>query len=263
MTDRTIHLFLGSLDDVDIPEIRSACAALLCASERAQAERFTSDRRRREYVFAHGLVRAALSRFAPEVAPTAWLFERTRYGRPFISYPRTAERLHFSLSHTDGCVACAVSSCERVGIDVEATDRPVSYLEISRTYFSSAEHANLIALPPAQQKDRFFDLWTLKEAYAKARGLGFQLRLNEFSIHVAPGGNRTITFSRDCGDDPKSWCLSQFCPSPRHRLAIADGSGCGLPVVSEPWPIQSQATVRSPRTADMRVRKGMIERRHS
>jgi 4'-phosphopantetheinyl transferase len=170
------------------------------------------------------------------------LFERSRHGRPFISYPQSAERLHFSLSHTDGFVACAVSPCERVGIDVEATDRPVSHLEIARTFFSSAEHADLISLPPAQQRDRFFDLWTLKEAYAKARGLGLQVPLDEFSIRVAPGGKRGITFSRDLDDDPKSWCFSQFSPTPRHRLAIADGSGCGLPVVSHPWPIESRAT---------------------
>jgi 4'-phosphopantetheinyl transferase len=242
MTDRAIHLFLGSLDDVDIPDIRSACRELLCPREREQAERFTSDRRRREYVLAHGLVRAALSRFGPEVAPTAWRFERNRYGRPFISYPRRTEPLHFSLSHTAGFVACAVSSCERIGVDVEATDRPVAHLEIARTFFSSAELSDLISVPPAQQKDRFFDLWTLKEAYAKARGLGFHLPLNEFSIRVAPGGKRGITFSGDLCDDPESWRFSQFSPSPRHRLAVADGSGAGLPFVSEPWPIQSRST---------------------
>ncbi len=113
MTDRAIHLFVGSLDDVDLPEIRSVCTELLCPGERERAERFTSDRRRREYVFARGLVRAALSRIAPEVAPAAWLFERSRHGRPFISGPQSAERLHFSLSHTDGFCACVVSSCER------------------------------------------------------------------------------------------------------------------------------------------------------
>jgi 4'-phosphopantetheinyl transferase len=242
MTDRAIHLFLGSLDDVDIPDIRSACRELLCPREREQAERFTSDRRRREYVLAHCLVRAALSRFGPEVAPTAWRFERNHYGRPFISHPRRTEPLHFSLSHTDGFVACAVSSCERIGVDVEATDRPVAHLEIARTFFSSAELSDLISVPPAQQKDRFFDLWTLKEAYAKARGLGFHLPLNEFSIRVAPGGKRGITFSGDLCDDPESWRFSQFSRPPRHRLAVADGSGAGLPLVSEPWPIQSRST---------------------
>ncbi len=243
MTDRAIHLFLGSLDDVDIPDVRSACSELLCPGEREQAARFTSDRHRRQYVFAHGLVRAALSRFAPEVAPTAWRFERSRYGRPFISGPRSAERLHFSLSHTDGFVACAVSSRERLGIDVEAIDRPVSHLEIARTFFSAAEHADLISLPTAQQRDRFFDLWTLKEAYAKARGLGLQLPLDEFSIHVMPGGNRRYTFSRDSDQDSESWCFSQFSPSPRHRLAVADGSGHNLPLVSHSWPIRSRATI--------------------
>jgi 4'-phosphopantetheinyl transferase len=241
MSNPAIHVFLGSLDDVDISDIQSACTELLCASERQQAERFTSDRRRREYVLAHGLVRAALSRFAPQVAPTAWRFTRNRYGRPFISLPQTAEPLHFSLSHTDGFVACAVSPCERVGIDVEATDRPAAYLEIASAFFSTAELADLMSLPPAQQKERFFDIWTLKEAYAKARGMGLQLRLDQFSMHFAPQRKPRITFSRDLPDGPESWRFSQFSPSPRHRLAVADGSGCGLPLISQPWPIRSPA----------------------
>jgi 4'-phosphopantetheinyl transferase len=237
MTDLAIHLFLGSLVDVDIPDIRSACTEFLCPSERHQAERFTSDRRGREYVLAHGLVRAALSRFAPEVAPTAWRFQRNRHGRPFISCPHNSERPHFSLSHTDGFVACVVSRYEHVGIDVEATDRPASHLEIARTFFSSEEFAGLLSLPPAQQKERFFDLWTLKEAYAKARSMGFQLPLDKFSMRLAPGGKIGITFSGDFHDDADRWCFARFSPSPRHRLAVADGSGCGLPLISQPWPI--------------------------
>jgi 4'-phosphopantetheinyl transferase len=250
MTNPAIHIFLGSLDDVDIPDIRSACAELLCPGERQQAERFTSDRRRREYVLAHGLVRAALSRFAPEVAPPAWRFARSRYGRPFIASPQSGEPLHFSLSHTDGFVACAVSSCERIGIDVETTDRQTAHLEIARTFFSSAELACLMSLPPAQQKDRFFDIWTLKEAYVKARGMGLQLGLDRFSIHVTPPRKLAITFSRDFGDDPKSWRFSLFSPSPRHRLAVAGGSGRSLPLVFQPWPVRPSTTCASsqPRT---------------
>ena len=84
MTDLAIHIFLGSLDEIDIPDMRSACAELLCPRETQQAGRFTSDRRAREYVYAHALVRAALSRFAPEVPPAAWRFARNRNGRPGI-----------------------------------------------------------------------------------------------------------------------------------------------------------------------------------
>jgi 4'-phosphopantetheinyl transferase len=239
MTDVAIHLFLGSLDDVDIPKIRSLCTEFLCPGERQQAEHLTSGRRQREYVLAHGLVRAALSRFSPEVAPTAWRFTRNRQGRPFVSYPQSPEPLHFSLSHTDGFVACAISRCEHIGIDVEATDRPASHVEIARRFFSSEEFAGLLSLPAAQRKDRFFDLWTLKEAYAKARSMGFQLALDKFSMQVAPDGKVGISFSRDFHDDANRWCFAKFSPSPRHRLAVADGSGCGLAIVSQPWPIPS------------------------
>ena len=51
-------------------------------------------------------------------------------------------------------------------------------------YFSPTEVAALGALPEAARPDRFFDYWTLKESYIKARGLGLQLPLDQFSFHL-------------------------------------------------------------------------------
>jgi 4'-phosphopantetheinyl transferase len=237
MTDAAIYIYLGRFDEVNTSRVRSACMAMLCPDERKQAERFAFDPHREQYVLPHGLVRAALSRSAPEVGPAAWRFQRDRYGRPFIAHPQRTEPLCFSLSHTDGLVACVVSPCETVGIDVEATDRHTAPLEIAETFFSPEELADLLALPPPERKDRFFDYWTLKEAYIKARGMGLRLPLDKFSIRIAPKRKPGIAFARDFDDNAERWRFLQLSPSARHRLAVADGSGGALPIISRPWPL--------------------------
>jgi 4'-phosphopantetheinyl transferase len=234
MLDQAIHLFLGLLEEVDTPEVRAACMATLSPVERQRAERFIFERHRRQFLLAHGLVRAALSRIAPETDPF-----RFRYGRPFVAARPLGQALHFSLSHTEDCVACVISSCEAVGIDVEATDRLRSPLAIAERAFSPTEIAALRALPSVEQTDRFFDYWTLKEAYLKARGLGLGLPLNRFSMLIGQNRKIRITFAPDFGDDASRWCFMQGSPSPRHRLAVADGSGLpgGIPIIAQTWPL--------------------------
>src|SRR5262245_2690814 len=117
MTDQSIHLFFGLLDTVDSPKAVANCAALLSSAEREHKERFVLDRHRRRYVLAHGLLRVALSSVAREIDPADWCFVANPYGRPFVASPSVLRPIYFSLSHTEGCVACVVSSCEAVGVD--------------------------------------------------------------------------------------------------------------------------------------------------
>src|ERR1700758_1571147 len=119
MTGEGIDLSIGLLDEIDTPQAYADCYAILSAEERDRARRFVLDRHRRQYVLAHGLLRLALSNFNFDVSPSDWSFTRDRYGRPFVAAPATAAPVYFSLSHTDGCVTCAVSDCELVGVDVE------------------------------------------------------------------------------------------------------------------------------------------------
>jgi 4'-phosphopantetheinyl transferase len=236
MSSDQISLFFGLLDSVDTPQAHAACFGTLCSAEKQRAERFAFDRHRRQFIFAHGLLRLALSSFAPQVKPSEWSFVVNHYGRPYIAAPAIAQTLYFSLSHTEGCVACIVSGCEAIGVDVEEVHARQSLIEIAWSNFSQEEVDALRPLDSGDIVDRFFDYWTLKEAYLKARGTGINLPLNQFSILISSDQKIGIKFTSGISDDPKRWHFMRSSPSSRHRLAIADGSGLvdGLPIVVRP-----------------------------
>jgi 4'-phosphopantetheinyl transferase len=77
----------------------------------------------------------------------------------------------------------------------------------------------------------FFDYWTLKEAYIKARGLGLTLPLGQFTFHRIPGRAPAISFAPELHDDPSSWQFAQFWPTRDHRMAVAvRRTGDDLPI---------------------------------
>ena len=242
MADDEIELFVGLIESIDTPGAIDACRRLLSTDERARADRFMFERHQRQYVFAHAMLRLALSHAAPDVAPADWSFSAGRYGRPFVAAPATATMLHFSLSHADGCVACVVSRHETVGVDVETVSRRVAPISTALRFFAPEEVETLRALPEPAAIERFFDYWTLKEAYLKARGFGLNLPLDAFAMQVSREAIE-ISFKPDIADDPAGWRFSLCSPSPSHRLAIADGSRAagGLPIVRNAWPLRAAA----------------------
>jgi len=91
-------------------------------------------------------------------------------------------------------VACLIAPSQESGIDVENVERPGETIEVADRYFSCFESAALRALPVEAQHRRFFEYWTLKEAYIKARGLGLSLPLEQFSFHIEADRPVRISF---------------------------------------------------------------------
>ena len=239
MADDGIELFIGLIESIDTPGAVDACRRLLSLDEMIRADRFKFERHQRQYIFAHAMLRLALSHAAPDVEPSDWTFATGRYGRPFVATPATSTPLHFSLSHADGCVACVVSKHETVGVDVETVSRRVAPLSTALRFFAPEEVETLRTLPEPAAIERFFDYWTLKEAYLKARGFGLNLPLDAFAMQVSREAIG-ISFKPDIADDPAGWRFSLCSPSPSHRLAIADGSRAagGLHISRNAWPLQ-------------------------
>ena len=122
----------------------------------------------------------------------------TEFGKPYL--PALPD-FHFSLSHSGERVLCAVSN-KPVGCDVEAPGRYDP--NIAKRFFHPAESAWLLALPAEEQPAAFLRLWTCKESFVKALGLGLQQALDSFA--VSPGEPIGLTQTAD----ERPWRLRGF-----------------------------------------------------
>ena len=102
---------------------------------------------------------------------------------------------------------------------MECIDRDVNEADIAARFFAPAEAAHLMQLDADARRDRFFDLWTLKEALVKALGTGMAMSLNRLAFSVA--GDGVVFLEAPADVDAAAWQFGLFAPSPRHRLAVA------------------------------------------
>lgn len=215
-----VHIWLVFYQQIVDPALLSAMLALLNDAERAQQLRFHFADDRLRYLATRALVRTVLSRYAP-IAPAGWNFTPNEYGRPAIAngHPQ-ARTLSFNLSHTRGLIAMAVTRDRVLGVDVEnLTTRQVSG-GIAEHFFSPAEVAELATVPEERRQDRFFEYWTFKEAYIKARGMGLSIPLDRFSFHFPDERQVRLSIEPDLGDDAERWRFWQFRPTADYLLAL-------------------------------------------
>lgn len=215
--DDDVHLWYVFSDEVRDPATLAAYAALMAPDERARHDRFVFEKDRHQFLVTRGVIRTLLGRCLG-VDPADCAFEADRYGRPRLVHPAGAP-LGFNISHTRGLVACVLARGGEIGVDVEDASRPIDP-GLPRRFFSPDEADALDALPDDARPARFYEYWTLKEAYMKARGMGLSLPLDGFSMlaDTTPVG---IRFTDAIDDDPRTWQFAQFTPGPRYRLAVA------------------------------------------
>jgi 4'-phosphopantetheinyl transferase len=213
-----VDVWVVRSDEVRDPDVLARCAAMLTAGERARHDRFVFAKDRRQFLVTRGMIRTLLGRCLG-VDPAACRFEADRYGRPSLTEPAGAS-VAFNISHTAGLVACAIARHGEIGVDVENAERPV-HADLPRRFFSPAEAEALEALPVHERQARFYEYWTLKEAYIKARGMGLSLPLDGFSMRLDGPGPPRVHFLPSLPDDAASWQFARFRPTPQHCLAVA------------------------------------------
>jgi 4'-phosphopantetheinyl transferase len=209
--------------------LTAAYRALLTGPERQREASFHFARDRRRYLLTRALVRAVLSRYAP-VAASDWRFAPDRYGRPMVvNDPALARAISFNISHSDGVIILATTCLEAIGVDVETVGRQACDA-VARRHFSASEFAALKMLPECLQRQRFFELWTLKESYVKARGMGLSIPLNKFSFDL-DSCPRVARCDDDFDDVAARWHFYRLMFSHRHIAALCLQRGAKTPTL--------------------------------
>lgn len=219
--------------------------ALLSMEERAAQARFLFAKDQRRYLVTRALVRTVLSRYAA-VRPEEWAFSAGPHGRPEISAPRSTPALEFNISHSADLVLLGVTSGRTLGIDTEGVLAREADIDGLDRYFAPQESAALLALVPGERRRRFFELWTLKESYIKARGLGLAIALDEFRFELVGERGLTLHMRPGLGDSPGRWRLWQLAMRSGYLAAVCAARGAGAPpdiVVREIVPLASERIV--------------------
>lgn len=143
----------------------------LSPSRKAHIDRLRQQEDKRRSLTAELLVQNLLQQ---HYGITSAVVHRKPNGQPYLE----GCNLHISISHSGLMVACAVSEGP-VGIDIEQI-RPVN-LKLCRHFCVDAEKDYLLSGKPEPEDpecddpkilDRFFEIWTAKEAYFKKCGTG-------------------------------------------------------------------------------------------
>ena len=243
-----VHVWLAFEEQIRDAALLAHYHALMTPEEAARQRRFVFERDRHRHLVTRALVRTVLSRYAP-VAPRDWTFTENKYGKPTAANePARALDISFNVTHTQGLVAMAVTRKAALGVDAENTATRQAPIEVANHFFAPDETSALARIGADRQHDRFFQYWTLKESYIKARGMGLSIPLDKFAFLFHTEERLELTVHPDLADVAARWQFWQFRP-PGFLLALcAQRIQPGRPrvVLRDVVPLQGETVLDSP-----------------
>jgi Phosphopantetheinyl transferase len=195
-------------------------ASILSTDETERANRFHFDEHRHDYIIARGLLRCLLGRYL-KIKPDQLRFCYGKYGKPALINECGGDWLRFNLSHSHNLALYAVARNREVGIDLEWIRKGFANEQIAERFFSKEETRVLRSLPGDLQDEGFFNCWTRKEAYIKARGEGLSMPLDKFDVSLIPGEPARLLASRVDAEDTSRWTFYNLAPCDGYAGAVA------------------------------------------
>jgi 4'-phosphopantetheinyl transferase len=144
--------------------------------EKLRAEKFYFKTDRDTYLTSHAILRLVLADYL-NTNPINIKYINGKNNKPGLE----GDPIYFNISHAKEAFAIAVSKDFYVGIDLEYIDENLEIHPIAKSFFGEKER-EYIFRSKIEARDRFFLLWTRKEALLKALGIGLINNLKEVEL---------------------------------------------------------------------------------
>jgi 4'-phosphopantetheinyl transferase len=213
LKDDEVHVWLASLE-VSPHEV-GKLAKLITEDELEKAGRFHFQTDRDHFIVVRGMLRSILGKYL-KMDPDKLTFYCGPYGKPMLAERTNPDMVRFNISHSHGLALCVVAKRE-VGVDLEFIHEDYSFEGIVEQFFSQKEVDALNSCPEHLRVSLFFQLWTRKEAYLKAQGLGLSGDLKQpevFSVIQSSGEFRS-------SQAKSPWVLMDLAVPPGYAAAVA------------------------------------------
>lgn len=232
---------------VDLSDHAPVDVRTLSEQERARAARFRHALHARRWIRARTALRWHLG-VALGSPPEQLRFRSEPLGKPMLDGTQ-AHRFTFNLSHAADMAVIAwahlppgLDAPPLLGVDVEAVVAVPELEEVARHYFAPEERAALLALPLEERTFAFHRIWTRKEAFVKALGLGIGAPLDRFAVTLDHATAHVCRADSALFGPPESWAMAGWEPSPGYvaALAVRDAGVelhfAGVPALETPVP---------------------------
>lgn len=185
----------------------------LPAEDLARADRYLHPARGRLHVLSQSFLRQVLGAYL-QTDPARLAFRHGAHGKPHLA----DATIFFNLSHSGDAALLAVTTVTpMIGVDIEQHGAR-SIHEIAERFFSPDERNAVVgADDPAEA---FFAIWTRKEAFIKALGLGLACPLRDFDVSAAPG-RAALTGSRIENQPVDAWSMADLVAFDGYSSALA------------------------------------------
>lgn len=212
-----------------VPEFRprlEELMRLLTSEEAARVKGLHFVKDRELFIIGRGMLRMILSRYE-KVCPADLRFTYNAYGKPSLVGDEGSSGLQFNLAHSHEVALYVVTSGRQAGIDVEFIRPDINVREITERFFSAQEVEAFNALPVESRVEAFYNYWTCKEAYIKARGEGLSYPMNRFSVSLNPGEPAALLSGINRPHEDARWSLQE--------LPVGSGYAAALAIEDEKW----------------------------
>ncbi len=176
-----LHLWLIPTSQSDA--VQNRAYAILSSDEQARADRFRVTHARQQYIMAHAALRSLLADYQQSLASDLHFIEGKK-GKPVLDTGHHPAPLHFNLSHSGGYALLGLCRDHSLGVDIEQQNDIRDTSGLIKRFFAPVEIRLLEELSGTALLDRFYRLWTCKEALLKAEGVGVAGGLDGFAIDL-------------------------------------------------------------------------------
>ncbi len=178
MKNNTINIVYRNVDKYFLEQSYDSIFEKLYPARR-QAIRKLKNKNATYVSMTAGLLLQEIAMDVLGLLPEKILIEKNEHGKPFI---QGQENFKYNISHSGDMVMLAYSTQE-LGADIEKLrDKDI---RVAKRCFCKSEYDYVIGSPQDDDKavaERFFRVWTMKEAYLKYSGKGISVPLSSFEV---------------------------------------------------------------------------------
>ena len=183
---------------------------LLMPDEVERANKFYQQKDRNRFIISRGVLKHILGRYLNQ-EPSAIEFGVGENKKPYIKNSAQLN-LRFNLSHSGDAILLAISD-SAIGADVEFINYDFGFTEVLDDNFSVNE---ITYIKETDSAERFFRVWTRKEALTKATAQGL-----DCDLRLVPGLDGTYGVEHGIIASNDDWVISSFNLNDKYAASIA------------------------------------------